>query len=1193
MAVKELARLFEPPLDPESSNRPTNRPRRTYTHRNSDDIQPRSPARFIATSPTPMRIDGLPTPDHASLPNVLAIDDYRDSLDITDLGSTKDATPYNTSNDTEPLVDSSKDATTDEIHELLDRSDTATLVERHRFPPHTPVPATVVFSRKAFPLSLPKLDKYLSNLPMPSFSQHRHGIIEMFLPMQKLADSGRTIDDFEANSKVAPAWRNRKTILGSAVNIILGFTGSSALASFYSLQGLLNTIQIFALLLRTIVPVTDTDVVNSWRQLFLGTIPNILALNFASNILQSLIYLAVFMAIAGGLLYYFFRSTPLCDRYTAIEGLQRSEPNTMAVHVIVWSDDLWVVPNYYTNATSFPPSVEPLGPPSEFRDPLDFCWTTTMKKNEINYAPVVIIMSIIVVASLTVWFPLALRKVIQRSAPKVDTFTDLGRPRNEGDMDREYHRLLLRDRNPFSFLYGGYRRGWGTYQSTYLFAKLSTLFIIAVIDSNNCLFRTVSRTWLPIVRQILLLASTIGFFVAQCLLAPFLDPVNNASEWVSRLNYLTTAAVALGVALKIPGKDILNTYILYAIYVITYGFSIYFTLINMSIVHRVVKRLARRVDFSIDVFSPWLDISPSSIHIRRRIWQETITTLILTSPDCQIPPEQDMLFAQARDSEFPPYLLDFLGSPSERHVENLKVLTSPLPVVVFIEVYCIQILREIGTLAYARGVALISGADHELYRDIAKEIQGNFIGPDCYWKAQKGRPNCRSFFGNAWWIPFPPTLVIQYDDGPFAIIQGAKDLEEYITQNSDPDIRRRRDIRLALRALDGQVVNWPHRHVTAIGSNSIFSCKRRYKADVAIQYHTCTLNIKHRGKLFWKDIPLGSGFTLELVYTKDVCLNGEIIGLTEDFDLTPPLARFLSMNRDLIHRRLGALDAVLDDYRIHHEEECRHKRDTLTYAFLTNVYDRPQHFAEVAKWVTGHEKDLRIGQLIVGSEEALSKAYERSVVVAETEAATWWYIFWDDFWRRNNDAIPALQLHAQDFNPHYPTSIAYTPLPRPNLESFLIQRGLMSSTPRWKDIFHHGLLNKIYVRLNDAVFRGSNQAVMFHMGVTGSEMSMEGVDMGQSSTLGTGGGTDHDDESLRPRPTYRWEGLLMDPVRGRRRRRDGWFVKLGAYLGLTPIWRSGSPSKGVSLDVQLQNGRYVVLEEEDTSLDSTKNTVTS
>jgi hypothetical protein len=32
-----------------------------------------------------------------------------------------------------------------------------------------------------------------------------------------------------------------------------------------------------------------------------------------------------------------------------------------------------------------------------------------------------------------------------------------------------------------------------------------------------------------------------------------------------------------------------------------------------------------------------------------------------------------MIFAQARESEYPPYLLYFGGSPGERHVENLKV----------------------------------------------------------------------------------------------------------------------------------------------------------------------------------------------------------------------------------------------------------------------------------------------------------------------------------------------------------------------------------------------------------------------------------------------------------------------------------------------------------------------------------------
>lgn len=71
--------------------------------------------------------------------------------------------------------------------------------------------------------------------------------------------------------------------------------------------------------------------------------------------------------------------------------------------------------------------------------------------------------------------------------------------------------------------------------------------------------------------------------------------------------------------------------------------------------------------------------------------------------------------------------------------------------------------------------------------------------------------------------------------------------------------------------------------------------------------------------------------------------------------------------------------------------------------------------------------------------------------------------------------MAALELHAVDFNPWYPTSIAYTPLPRPALESFLIQRGLMSKTSQRMDLFHSGFLNKLYLRLNETVFRGSNK----------------------------------------------------------------------------------------------------------------------
>lgn len=123
------------------------------------------------------------------------------------------------------------------------------------------------------------------------------------------------------------------------------------------------------------------------------------------------------MAMASGLFYYFYRARIRCDRYNTIEGLQETEAegsrwglvivtflltviylpmSTMAVHVLVWSQDLWVVPNPYINATSLPPDVPPLGPSNEFKDPLDFCWTTTMKRNEVNYAPVVIILSVLI-----------------------------------------------------------------------------------------------------------------------------------------------------------------------------------------------------------------------------------------------------------------------------------------------------------------------------------------------------------------------------------------------------------------------------------------------------------------------------------------------------------------------------------------------------------------------------------------------------------------------------------------------------------------------------------------------------------------------------------------------------------------------------------------------------------------------------
>ena len=62
-------------------------------------------------------------------------------------------------------------------------------------------------------------------------------------------------------------------------------------------------------------------------------------------------------------------------------------------------------------------------------------------------------------------------------------------------------------------------------------------------------------------------------------------------------------------------------------------------------------------------------------------------------------------------------------------------------------------------------------------------------------------------------ILMPSFQVLRYDDGPMAVLNNLSDLEQYVVQNSDSEIQRRREIRIALRALDGQRVHWPYRHV--------------------------------------------------------------------------------------------------------------------------------------------------------------------------------------------------------------------------------------------------------------------------------------------------------------------------------------------------------------------------------------------
>lgn len=100
--------------------------------------------------------------------------------------------------------------------------------------PHTPIAASSVFSRGASPLSLPKLDAYISALPAPSFPSFDSKNQAIFPPLDRLEASGKTLDDLEHNSLIPSWWQNRNTYFGSLASIFLSITVSVLIIYGYS-----------------------------------------------------------------------------------------------------------------------------------------------------------------------------------------------------------------------------------------------------------------------------------------------------------------------------------------------------------------------------------------------------------------------------------------------------------------------------------------------------------------------------------------------------------------------------------------------------------------------------------------------------------------------------------------------------------------------------------------------------------------------------------------------------------------------------------------------------------------------------------------------------------------------------------------------------------------------------------------------
>lgn len=225
--------------------------------------------------------------------------------------------------------------------------------------------------------------------------------------------------------------------------------------------------------------------------------------------------------------------------------------------------------------------------------------------------------------------------------------------------------MLEKDRGAFSFLYNAYRRPYAAFKAVYLVIKLSTVIIVVIFSEDNCVFYQKSATVVGLFRQSFILLFTSIFFLVKT--DPFISSITNSSDNLSRFSFVVVAFFGL-VAILAPGAaNIVNGSLTMTVVILVYLFNIYFAIVSFDYSQLVIQKLQKRVNLSLDIFSPALDLKRE---IGRRIWRETFSVILLASEEFRMQADRVLKF---KDLAGTPYLVAFGGSQAERLVENIQV----------------------------------------------------------------------------------------------------------------------------------------------------------------------------------------------------------------------------------------------------------------------------------------------------------------------------------------------------------------------------------------------------------------------------------------------------------------------------------------------------------------------------------------
>lgn len=425
-----------------------------------------------------------------------------------------------------------------------------------------------------------------------------------------------------------------------------------------------------------------------------------------------------------------------------------------------------------------------------------------------------------------------------------------------------------------------------------------------------------------------------------------------------------------------------------------------------------------------------------------------------------MPESQELSFASGRF--VPPYLLEFQGSVAERHVENLQVCRSVISMLRALTMG--QILREIGIERYRE--ALISDRPGSRMHELRDKISRHFTGPDILYAE---RTEGDSQFGRLDVFPFPFVAVFNFDDSTQETLYlfSLNDLERVVRLNESDDARGRKQVRRALRALDGQMVRTSYARETVLGRRRDWWSWGRgigYSVADRTEYDEGMLRIAKNSPMEWNGYNYSSGFNISIQCfssasssPKEVLISAFDLSLPADYRMNLPLAKFLRANKPTIVARIDHLDDLLQDHRDFFRFENLRKRESLSYDFLLEVFaNHSLGRKELEATLWRIEQNERVKELPNHYRGSIAYLDERLRLVNRSKISQFWYVFFDELWRRNRRMLG----EEKEWSPWFQDSICYRPLSRTELERFMVEQGV------WGGALNDGLLNKIYVSLS-------------------------------------------------------------------------------------------------------------------------------